>query len=317
MPDRATRRTAEGSVSTLLSRCSFPPAGTAVTCAFSGGADSTALIVLAAAAGCAVTAIHVDHGLRPDSAAAAVEAGDLAAMVGVAFRSVRIDVDDGPNLEARARTARFGALPPGVLTGHTADDRAETLLINLLRGCGLDGLSAMGPAPTRPLLGLRRADTRALCAALGLSTVDDPSNADARFVRNRVRHELLPLMTSIADRDIVALLVRTADLAADDVAQAEADADRLDPTDARAVAAAPTARARRAVRRWLSDAGHPPDSAAVERVLDVARGQRRACEIIGGRRVERHRQRLRIIEPGQLRSPDGMEHTDAWITRDV
>ena len=126
-----------------------------------------------------------------------------------------------PTWRHAARAARLAALPAGALTGHTADDRAETLLVNLLRGAGLDGLAAMAPGPTRPLLALRRADTRRLCAELGLVPVDDPSNDDPRFVRNRVRHELLPLMDSIAGRDTVPLLVRTAETAAADVALAE------------------------------------------------------------------------------------------------
>ncbi len=123
--------------------------------------------------------------------------------LGAEFRLVTVEVAAGPNLEARARDARLAALPPGALTGHTADDRAETILINLLRGSGLDGLAAMGPDPTRPLLALRRHETRSLCADLGLTPVVDPSNTDPRFVRNRVRGELLPLMADIAGRDVV------------------------------------------------------------------------------------------------------------------
>jgi tRNA(Ile)-lysidine synthase len=290
----------------LLARCSFPPADTAVHCAFSGGADSTALVVLARAAGCHVTAVHVDHGLRASSAEEAERTRHLAAEVGVAFRLERLELAAGPNLEARARAARAAALPPGVLTGHTADDRAETMLINLLRGAGLDGLGAMGPDPTRPILALRRADTAGLCAQLGLAPVEDPSNADPRFVRNRVRRELLPLMASIADRDVVPLLVRTAEVVADDLALADVHTGDLDPTDAKALAAAPPALARRVVRRWLLADGYPPDAATVARVLTVARGERRACEIAGGIRVERHRQRLRIVAAGPLGSHDGM-----------
>lgn len=296
----------------LLARCSYPPAGTAVACAFSGGADSVALVVLAVAAGCVVRAVHVDHGLRPESSDDARAAVGLANCIGVPCDVVTVHVTQGPNLEARARVARHEALPPGVLLGHTADDRAETLLINLLRGAGLDGLAAMGPAPNRPILALRRAETRALCAERGLEPVHDRSNDDRRFVRNRVRAELLPLMDDIAGRDVGALLVRTAEVLADDAAALTAAADGLDPTDARALAAAAPALARRAIRRWLVTVtvGYPPDRAAVERVRRVAAGERLACELSGGIRVERHHQRLRVVTPGAVVSSDGMGHLD-------
>jgi tRNA(Ile)-lysidine synthase len=298
-------------VGDLLARCTFPAPGTDVVCAFSGGADSTALLVLAKAAALRVSAIHVDHRLRPSSATEATAAAALAATLGVACQVVVIDVPPGSNLEARARAARLAALPAGALTGHTADDRAETLLVNLLRGAGLDGLSAMAPGPTRPLLALRRAETHRLCDELGLVPVRDPSNDDPRFVRNRVRHELLPLMDAIAGRDTVPLLVRTAETAAGDVALAESAAAGLDPTDARAITAADPAAARRALRRWLTIGGYPPDAATVNRVLAVAAGTERACEMPGGRRIERHRQRLRIVDGGAVSSPDGMSSTGA------
>src|SRR5215204_1982752 len=118
------RRDGARDVLDLLARCSFPPAGTKVDCAFSGGADSTALLVLATAAGCDITAVHVDHGLRPQSAAEAAHARALATTLGVEFRLLSVDVAPGPNLEARARQARLAALPAGAMTGHTADDRA-------------------------------------------------------------------------------------------------------------------------------------------------------------------------------------------------
>jgi tRNA(Ile)-lysidine synthase len=122
------------SILALLERCSFPARGTPVTCAVSGGRDSLALLVLAAAAGCDVSVIHVDHGLRPESAGEAKVVAEAAARFGARFESVPVDVGPGPNLEARARAARYAVLPPGVLTGHTADDQAETVVLKLVRG---------------------------------------------------------------------------------------------------------------------------------------------------------------------------------------
>src|SRR3954468_16835813 len=121
----------------LLGRCRFPAPGTSVTCAVSGGADSLALLVLACAAGLSVTAVHVDHGLRPRSEAEAHVVQEAATRFGARFRAEAVHVGDGANLEARARAARYAVLPPDVLTGHTADDQAETVLVNVLRGAGI------------------------------------------------------------------------------------------------------------------------------------------------------------------------------------
>ena len=263
-----------------------------MTCAISGGADSLALLVLATASGCRTTAIHVDHGLREGSAAEADVVAEAAARFGAAFRAERALVASGPNLEARARAARYGVLPADVLTGHTADDQAETMLLSLLRGAGLDGLAGMRRA-RRPLLDLRRTETSALCRHLRLVPVDDPTNDSPAIRRNRVRHELLPLMGAIAERDVVPILSRQADLLRDEADLLDELAAELDPTDAHAVAAAPVALARRAIRRWLAGE-HPPDGATVERVLALARGEARACDVGSGRRVERTGMRLRL-----------------------
>jgi tRNA(Ile)-lysidine synthase len=286
----------------LGDRCDLPPAGTPVTCAVSGGPDSLALLALAVHVGCAVTAVHVDHGLRPGSAGEAAVVQRAAERFGAGFRAERVTVAPGPNLEARARAARYAVLPDDVLTGHTADDQAETVLLNLLRGAGLDGLAGMDPA-RRPLRHLRRHETVALCDALGLDPVADPTNDDPAFRRNRVRRELLPLLDAIAERDVVPVIARQADLARDDVALLDELAAALDPTDARALAAASAPLARRAVRAWLRAAGpggverYAPDAAATERVLAVARGEAVACELAGGWRVARRRGRLRLEPP--------------------
>lgn len=277
----------------LLGRCSFPASGTPVTCAVSGGPDSLALLVLAAEAGCAVTAVHVDHGLRPESAEEADIVAAVAERFGAAFRRERVVVAPGPNLEARARSARHAALPAGALLGHTADDLAETVLLNVLRGAAIDGLAGFDPG-SRPIRRLRRSETHALCRELGLEPVCDPSNLDPAHRRNRVRHELLPLLDAVAERDVVPVLARQADLLRDDAALLDELAAHLDPTDAAALAAAPPALARRAVRRWLRTGAeqHPPDRATVDRVLAVASGASVACEVGGGRSVRRTRGRL-------------------------
>lgn len=294
----------------LAERCTFPPAGSPVTCAFSGGADSTALVVLALHAGGDVTAVHVDHGLRMASTTEAAHATAIAERLGVCCRVERVAVEPGPNLEARARAARASVLPPHSLTGHTADDQAETVLVNLLRGAGIDGIAGIAPGPTHPLLALRRSETTALCTAVGITPVSDPTNDDRRFVRNRVRHEVLPLLDDIAGRDVALLLARTASVArsdADLLADVIADAmHRIEVTDARALAALPPNLGRRVLRTWLTRDGYPPDHATVQRAYDVVIGASRACDLGANRRLVRHRQALSIVPRQPLASADGM-----------
>ena len=278
----------------LLERCRFPPPGTEVDCAVSGGPDSTALLVLAVEAGLVVTAWHVDHGLRSGSSAEGAMVARLAAGLGATARCMEATVDDGPNLEARARDARRAVLPPGVLTGHTADDQAETVLVNLLRGAGVPGAAGIGSPERRPLLALRRRETRALCEDLGIQPLADPMNDDPRFVRNRIRHEVLPLLADVSGRDPVPLLARHAMRAAEATHLLSGLVADVDPTDVRALAELPDDLVRLALRGWLTRGadGLPPDSASVERVLDVARGRIRATEVVGGYRVVRSAGRL-------------------------
>ena len=284
----------------LLARCTFPSPGTTVDCAVSGGPDSLALLVLAVEAGLMVTAWHVDHGLRPGSDAEGERVAVVADSLGAAAVSVTAMVGDGPNLEARAREARLDALPDGVLTGHTADDQAETVLLNLLRGSGVHGSAGIGDPGRRPLLGLRRSETRAFCVACGLEPLDDPMNVDPRFVRNRIRNEVLPLLAEVSDRDPVPLLARHAGLAGEAVVLLDALIADIDPTDARTLAVLSPELARLALRGWLTGllGGRPPDAAAIDRVFDVAVGLVRATEVTGGLRIERSRGRLRPLPEG-------------------
>jgi tRNA(Ile)-lysidine synthase len=267
-----------------------------------------ALMVLAREAGVGGVVIHVDHGLRSGSSAEGTVVEMAARPLGFDFRAERVAVPEGPDLEARARRARYAVLPPGVLTGHTMDDQAETVLLNLVRGAGLDGLAGMRPSSgmgstgsathhvVRPLLGIRRSETAEVCRRAGLTPLADPSNTDLRFRRNRVRAELVPLMSRIADRDVVPVLARQASLMAADAGFLDDQAARLDPTDVRALREAPAVLARRALRAWLrSGPGfHPPSSAELGRVMDVVQGRATACELSGGRRVTRSRGRLSV-----------------------
>ena len=284
----------------LLARCAFPSPGATVDCAVSGGPDSLALLVLAVEAGLMVTAWHVDHGLRPGSDAEGERVAVVADSLGAAAVSVTAMVGDGPNLEARAREARLDALPDGVLTGHTADDQAETVLLNLLRGSGIHGSAGIGDPGRRPLLGLRRSETRALCVACGLEPLDDPMNDAPRFVRHRIRNEGLPLLAAVSDRDPVPLLARHAGRAGEAVVLLDALIADIDPTDARTLAMLSPELARLALRGWLTGllGGRPPDAAAIDRVFDVAGGLVRATEVSGGLRIERSRGRLRPLPEG-------------------
>jgi tRNA(Ile)-lysidine synthase len=271
-----------------------------VVVACSGGADSVALLALAADAALAPVAVHVDHGLREHSAADADQVRTIAAGLGAGYVCTRVSVAAGANLEARARDARYAALDEArvdagadvVLVGHTADDQAETVLLNVLRGAatsGLAGMAARHATLVRPLLAFRRAETRALCAALQLPVVDDPMNDDRAFRRVAIRHDALPYLSALAERDLVPVLARQADILRSESEFLDALAADAWPGDegprAATLAALPAALARRAVRRWVG--APPPSMADVERVLAVAAGHARATELAGGRAVRR------------------------------
>jgi tRNA(Ile)-lysidine synthase len=178
------------------------PLGVAV----SGGSDSLALLLLAHAARPGpVLAATVDHGLRPESADEAVFVADICARLGVPHAVLRAETGVEGNIQSGARALRYRLLGDwarnaGVaclLTGHHADDQAETLLMRLLRGAGVAGLAGVrartriaGTNVIRPLLGWRRAELVAIVANSGLAPVDDPSNADPRYDRARLRQHL-------------------------------------------------------------------------------------------------------------------------------
>ncbi|HEX9683876.1 MAG TPA: tRNA lysidine(34) synthetase TilS [Acidimicrobiales bacterium] len=307
-------------VAALVSRTRFADAGYDVErrtrIGLSGGPDSTALAVLSVAEGLKVEARLVDHGLRDttaDRSAAAVTCERL----GIPLDVVAVDVHDGPDLEARLRAARHHALGPDAALGHTADDRAETLLLNLMRGTGLAGLTAMS-VRHRPLIELRRTETAELCGDLDLPIVVDPTNGDPRHRRNRVRNELLPLLSDIAERDVATLLARTAAHLEGDAALLDSLAGAIDPTDVDALRQAPRPLAVRSLRKWLSieaGDGYPPDASAIERVLAVVDGAARGTEVCG-HRVARRRGRLRIEEISTRPRCDGNDDANRPTTAD-
>jgi tRNA(Ile)-lysidine synthase len=278
-----------------------------VVVACSGGADSVALLALAGDAGLAPVAVHVDHALRAGSADEAAAVAAVATRLGADVRAVRAPVTAGPNLEARARGARYDALERArvdlgagvVLVGHTADDQAETVLLNVLRGSAGSGLAGMAPRHghvVRPLLGYRREQTRAMCAVLGLRVLADPMNDDRAFRRVAIRHDVLPMLSALAERDLVPVLARQADILRSESEYLDALAARAwpdaDPPSARALLDMPLPLARRAVRQWVG--APPPSSLEVERVLAVAAGEARATELAGGRAVRRSGGRLAL-----------------------
>jgi len=200
--------------------------GERVLVACSGGPDSTALADalarLAPPRGWTLRLAHVDHGIRAGSASEAGQVEQLAHRLGLEFSALSVQVAPGGSLQDRARQERLGALraeaersgATAVALGHTADDQAETVLMRLLTGATPRGLTAIAERSgllARPLLRVWRDETRAYCDALGLPVLDDPSNADPRFIRSRVRHELLPALEAVfpgARRRLVILAER-------------------------------------------------------------------------------------------------------------
>ena len=255
----------------------FAP-GTRLVVGFSGGQDSSCLLhaLSRSRTPLELVAAHVDHALRPDSAETAARVKQAAAAMGVGCEVRRVDVAayrrelPAWSVQQAARAARYQVLArvaqehkaAAVLVAHTADDQAETVMLNLLRGSGLGGLAGMpldedleprrfgpplaelgvlgqaedaqtedGPRKphvqlARPLLRVSRATTLAYCAEAGLTVIEDASNQSRDFTRNRVRLDLLPALERY-NPSIREVLARTADLAAEDLAALEAVVDGI------------------------------------------------------------------------------------------
>jgi tRNA(Ile)-lysidine synthase len=305
------------------------PAGFLV--AFSGGLDST--VLLHAAAGLRrdlppLRAVHIDHGLQAASASWTGHCRRFCETLAIEFiaRSVRVDLQCGEGLEAAARRARYAALAdllrPGecLLTAHHLDDQAETVILQLLRGCGPHGLAAMASVDSfaagmhaRPLLDLEREALAEYARAAELSWIDDPSNSDTRLRRNYLRHEILPQLRRYwpAVSRTLARSARHAAAAAELLDErAEEDLGRLqgprpDMLSVSGLASLSRARADNVLRRWLHCLSLPlPGTAQLERVhKEVLPARPDATPLLSwpGGEIRRYRDWLYAMEP--LASP--------------
>ncbi|CAK0742792.1 tRNA(Ile)-lysidine synthase [Gammaproteobacteria bacterium] len=295
--------------------------------AYSGGVDSHCLLHALASIAAELPeliAVHVDHGLNPESERWAQHCASICAGLRVPYRllQVKVQSDSGEGLEAAARTARYAALArvmafgEVLFTAHHLDDQAETVLLQLLRGAGSRGLAAMPALAAfhagylvRPLLNHSRAELLAYAHAAGLAWVDDDDNLNQRHDRNYLRHQIFPLLqqrwpaaaltfarTATHQAEATSLLES---LAAQDIAQLTRPRSNTLPV-APMLGLGP-ARARNLLRFWIRDNGHAvPSTAILERVLaEAAMARQDATPLISWTNSElrRYRNLLYLMKP--------------------
>lgn len=287
-----------------------------VVVALSGGADSAALAGLLVRAGGTVRALHVHHGLAPSDRLEQT-ARSAAADLGIGFTSDRIEPEPGPGFEARARAARYRCFEWDLMpeerlaTGHTLDDLAETVLMRLARGAGLDGLTGIAEwrqRYVRPLLRVRRSETRELASLMKLPWMDDPSNQSQEVLRNRVRSVLLPALESTFGRDpsvsiaLSALQLqeerRLLDDLIDDTSLIVGDGSVTVPVTV--LTGLDPALAGRLLRRmWhLLGLEYPPGAAPMARALAVAAGERSSAQLGNNVTARVEKERFILRRPG-------------------
>jgi tRNA(Ile)-lysidine synthase len=291
-----------------IARARLLAPGEPVLALVSGGADSTLLVHALHALGHRVETLHVRHALRGSASARdAAACRALAVGLGIPHREVAGHVVVGPGTESRARGQRRAASDAvrdgrAVATGHTRDDRIETILYRLAASPGPGAFAALpaadGAGRVRPLLELGREEVRAALSQAGIAWREDRSNTDRLHARNRVRHDLLPVFRSLHP-SAEANLLRTAELLADDDAALDALAAGLlagpGALATARVAAAPPAVVRRALRRV---AGFPaPRPVAAERVAALARSRSGSglVPLGAGRSAERRYDSIAIV----------------------
>ena len=294
-----------------------------VVVAVSGGADSTALLLilseLAEELGLVIHVAHFDHRTRPKQSAEDADfVAKLANRVGAPIRVGR--AEKPTKTEDAARMARYSFLrraareigATAIATGHTRDDQAETVLLHMTRGSGIAGLAAMRPLRegiARPLLLIGRKDTVAICRAAGIRPRTDPTNKSLKFARNRVRLEVLPELAKINPRATEAI-ARLADAAAElqtndesDVAEALA---RAFDGDAIVIAGLePSVRSRALALAWREKIGQPLDTRhrkALEDLTATDQGSQ-SLDLPGGRAIREYGL-LRIVGDRPVRKSD-------------
>ena len=302
------------------------PAGAHIAVALSGGRDSVvlldALLHAAAARDHRVSALHVHHGLSPHADAWRRFCADLCAERNVALSVRAIAVLRAPqrSLESEARRVRYSALTEMaaaagvafIALAHHRDDQAETLLLQLMRGAGPHGLAGMSAARVdargvtfvRPLLDSARAAIDAYAVAARLQWVDDESNEQTRYLRNAVRHTLMPALADLFPNPSVTLARAAAHQAeaarlADDLAAHDASVAFDGATlDRAALAALPAHRARNLLRWFLRQQGLPAPSsarlAAMIEQLGSARSDANVCLAHAGVEIGVHHGRVAI-----------------------
>jgi tRNA(Ile)-lysidine synthase len=300
------------------------PAGVRVVAGVSGGADSVALLRAMHELDIPVHVAHLNHRLRgPESDADEAFVRGLASELGLPITVKSADVQavadaEGLSIEMAARKARHGFFAEFgdavIALAHHADDQVETFILRLARGAGTEGLSGMpyrqriGPIRLiRPMLDIPRADLLAWLRAGGCAWREDASNSDESFLRNRVRHTILPLLERELNPNLRATLLRTIDILREENAWMDDLTQHAAPA---AAADLPCGARRRILRRWLFENG--ADEAgfdAVDRILalmDRGTGSL-TCEL-------NERQRV-VVEYGRPRfvQRDAPLHDPAWM----
>jgi len=290
-------------VSSALERLDLPEGDLVV--GVSGGADSAALAYLVLEAGHRARALHVDHSLE-HSPIMRKAAEAIATQLGLDLEIVEVVVGEGSSPEGQARLVRYQAFLEStssgerLLTGHTADDSAETVILNLIRGTGPTGLGGIPafrpPNIHRPILALTRSETREIAAIAGLEFADDPMNQDPTLTRNLVRNRIVPLLSQL-NPALVDAVTRMSRMVAEDDAFLDRLAQGLgaDLSEGSAgipvgvLAAAPGPLADRVLRQM---AGHVVgedrvDYASIERIRQVLEGESSSQEIASGASARR------------------------------